>query len=193
MTTGGPVPILPNRARPPGGSPVPGRPAVVEREVLRCTGGVAVRFDVETRASPEQVRRALTDFGAQRLTTWRRSLDPRTYEVREQGETWAVARESTPRSPFWVVLRYDWSDPDVVRWTTVESSYGGGGDGEVRVVPRGDGGSRVHVEYDHTEPTRQRLLLRLVHVGLLGRLVGRLWTAALDDLAASEARGHDLS
>ena len=57
-----------------------------------------MRFDVGTRASPEQVRRALTDFTDRRLRTWHRTLDPRTYELRDQGENWAEARESTPRS-----------------------------------------------------------------------------------------------
>jgi hypothetical protein len=58
-----------------------------------------MRFDFTTRASPEQVLRALTDFTESRLETWNRTLDPKTYELRESGQTWAVARESSPRSP----------------------------------------------------------------------------------------------
>ena len=87
----------------------------------RCSTEV-VRFELVTRASPEQVLRALTDFSDRRVHTWSRTLDPKTYEVREQGDTWAVARESTPGSPYWVVARYDWSDPAVVRWVTVPRS-----------------------------------------------------------------------
>ncbi|GIE76998.1 hypothetical protein Aph02nite_29480 [Actinoplanes philippinensis] len=68
-----------------------------------------MRFDIDTVAAPEQVRQALTDFSARRLRIWNRTLDPRTYEVRAHGDTWAVARERTPRSPFWVVASYDWS------------------------------------------------------------------------------------
>jgi hypothetical protein len=65
-----------------------------------------------------------------------------------------------------VVARYDWSDPDVVSWTVTESSYGGGGDGFVRISPLGDGGSRVHAEWGNTiAPWVQRLLLFLVHRG----------------------------
>src|SRR5690349_11081476 len=120
-----------------------------------------MRLDIDTKASPEQVRRALTDFTQERLRTWNRTLDPRTYEVREQGSTWAVARESSPRSPFWVLVRYDWSDPSLVRWTVVESSYGGGGEGVVRAAPRDGGGSRVHAEWTYTEPTRQKAMLAL--------------------------------
>jgi hypothetical protein len=74
-----------------------------------------MRFDVDTKARPEQVRRALTDFTERRLQIWNRTLDSQTYELREQGDTWAVARESTPGSPFWVVARYDWSEVAVVR------------------------------------------------------------------------------
>ncbi|GIJ47989.1 hypothetical protein Val02_48750 [Virgisporangium aliadipatigenens] len=144
-----------------------------------------MRFDIETKASPEQVHRALTDFSQERLRTWNRSLDPKTYEVREQGPTWAVARESSRRSPFWVVARYDWSDPSVVRWTVVDSSYGGGGTGVVRITPRDGGGSRVHAEWANTEPRRQKALLFLLHA-LPNRLFARMWAAALDRYATSQ-------
>ena len=85
-----------------------------------------MRLDLATRATPDQARRAFTDFGDGRLHTWRRTLDPSTYQVRALGPDWAEARESSPGSPFWVVSRYDWSDPDVVRWVVTESSSGGG-------------------------------------------------------------------
>ena len=75
-----------------------------EREVT-CSDD-HMRFDLKTKASPGQVLRALTDFTVVRLQIWNRTLDPKTYELRDSGETWAVARESSPRSPFWVVVRY---------------------------------------------------------------------------------------
>lgn len=84
--------------------------------VDRCSNG-GMRFDLETRASPAQVRRALTDFSDRRPQIWNRTLDPKSYQLLDSGDTWAVARESTAGSPAWVVSRYDWSDPDVVRWT----------------------------------------------------------------------------
>jgi len=141
-----------------------------------------MRFDIETQASPEQARRALTDFTPERLHIWNRTLDPKTYELREHGPTWAVARESTPRSPFWVVARYDWSDPSVLRWTVVESSYGGGGQGFVRIAPRDGGGSRLHAEWANTEPRRQKLLLFLLRL-VPDRMIARMWAAALDRYA----------
>ena len=130
-----------------------------------------MRFDVTTLASPEQVREALTDFGDRRLQTWSRTLDPKRYELLDHGETWAVAREATPGSPFWVVARYDWSDPDDIRMTILESSYGGAGTGSFRITPRAGGGSRLSVEWDNTgarswQRLWSTLLLKITHLNL---------------------------
>jgi hypothetical protein len=141
-----------------------------------------MRFDIQTQASPEQVRRALTDFTSERLRIWNRMLDPKTYELRDQGPDWAVARERTPRSPFWVVSHYEWSDPALVRWTVVECSWGGGGEGFLRAAPRPGGGSRVHAEWVHTEPRRQKLMLLLLHL-VPSRVIALKWAAALDQYA----------
>jgi hypothetical protein len=147
-----------------------------------------MRFDLETRASPDQVRRALTDFSERRLRIWNRTLDPKTYELRDQGEHWALARESSPGSPVWVVSLYDWSDPQVVRWTFTESSYGGGGEGLVRIAPREDGGSSVHAEWRTANARRQKPLLFLVHHGPMGLLIARMWTSTLDRFAIEDGR-----
>jgi hypothetical protein len=147
-----------------------------------------VRFDVTTHASPEQVLRALTDFTDRRPQIWNRTLDPKTYQLRGLGDSWAVARESTPGSPFWVVARYDWSDPTVVRWTEEESSYGGHGTGSVRIAPTDDGGSRLHVEWNYTDPsrTRDKIMLFLLHRGPMNRVISRLWANALNRYAQSD-------
>lgn len=145
-----------------------------------------MRFDVDTKASPEQVHRALTDFTDRRLQIWNRTLDPRTYELRDHGDTWAVAREGSPGSPFWVVARYEWSEPAVVRWTVVESSCGGGGDGFVRIAPGADGGSRLHAEWSTTAPRPlQKPILFVLHHGPAGRVLSRMWASALDRYAQS--------
>ncbi len=158
--------------------------------MLAAASGLVIewimRFDLETKASPEQVRRALTDFTERRLQIWNRTLDPKTYELRDQGPTWAIARESTPGSPFWVVARYDWSDPAVVRWTIVESSYGGGGEGAVRVTPGRDGGSRLHAEWTYTDPRRQTAMLSLFQRLPMHRMISRMWASALDRYALSQ-------
>jgi hypothetical protein len=144
-----------------------------------------MRFDIETQASPDEVHRALTDFTHKRLHIWNRTLDPKTYELREHGPNWAVARESTPWSPFWVVARYDWIDPSMVRWTVVESSYGGGGQGFVRIRAGDGGGSRVHAEWINTKPRRQKLMLLLLRL-VPDRMIARMWAAALDRYALTQ-------
>jgi Polyketide cyclase / dehydrase and lipid transport len=146
-----------------------------------------VRFDVHTRASPEQVRAALTDFTDRRLQIWSRTLDPKTYEVTARGDSWAVARESTTGSPFWVVCRYDWSDPSVIRWTVEDSSWGGGGAGSVRVDPADGGGSVVHAEWSYTGAHRRRdkVMLSLIQRFPLRRVIARGWVQALDRYAES--------
>ena len=53
-----------------------------------------MRFTVTTEASPGQVLQALTDFIERRPRIWHRTLDPKTYELREPGDTWAVGRSS---------------------------------------------------------------------------------------------------
>lgn len=147
-----------------------------------------MRFEVATHASPEQVREALTDFTDRRPRIWNRTLDPNGYEVRAVGDTWAVARESTAGSPFWVVSRYDWSDPSVIRTTVEESSWGGGGTGSVRIAPTVGGGSRVHAEWTNTgmTRTRDRVLWSLLNSLPMRRMIARLWVKALDRYAHSD-------
>jgi hypothetical protein len=144
-----------------------------------------MRFDVTTDASPGQVLQALTDFTERRPRIWHRTLDPKTYELRELGGTWAVARESTAGSPFWVVERYDWSDPSVVRWADVETSWGGLGSGEVRIVPVDGGGSRIEAQWTNGGATRMRdkVLLWLLHRGPMHRVIARMWRKTLDEYA----------
>jgi hypothetical protein len=69
-----------------------------------------MRFALSTNASPEQVLRAMTDFTDRRVEIWHKTLDPKVYQLCELGETWAVAREGSPRVPFWVVVHYEWSN-----------------------------------------------------------------------------------
>lgn len=147
-----------------------------------------VRLDVITHASPAQVQKALTDFTDRRLQIWNRTLDPKTYEVREVGDTWAVVRESTAGSPFWVVSRYDWADPTMLQFTLEECSWGGSGTGSVRVTPVGGGGSRVYAEWAYTGASRtcDKVMLSLIQRFPLERMIARGWVKALDRYAKSD-------
>lgn len=131
----------------------------------------------------------MTDFSERRLQTWSRSLDPRRYELRGSGDTWAEAREASPGSPYWVVCRYDWSDPDEVRWTMTETSYHGGGQGFVRATPLAGGGSRVSAEWDYTgAPLVHRPFLFLLQHGPMRAMITRMWVSALDGFAEADGR-----
>ena len=109
-----------------------------------------MRFDGTTDASPGQVLQTLTDFTERRPRIWHRTLDPKTYELRELGDTGSLAFVSTAASPFQVVKRYDWSDPSLVRCADVETSWFALGSGEVRPRQVGQPASAVRlVSGDH--------------------------------------------
>lgn len=147
-----------------------------------------MKFDLVTRASPTQVLEAMTDFTDRRPTIWS-TLDPEIYEVRDVGDTWAVAREGSPHSPYWVVVRYDWSDPSVVRWTELETNHGDPGDGHMRIDPHGAGGSRLHVEWStHPVRVRDKLAIYVLH-HTMNRAIAIMWRRALDRFASSPAGG----
>lgn len=147
-----------------------------------------MRFDLVTRASPEQVLEAMTDFTDRRLEIWS-TLDPKIYDVRELGDTWGVAREGSTHSPYWVVVHYDWSDPRVIRWTEVETNHGDPGEGFMQIQPSGAGGSQLHVEWStHPVRLRDKLAISLIH-HTMNRPIAWLWRKDLDRFALAEAGG----
>lgn len=144
-----------------------------------------MRFELTTKASPAQVLEAMTDFTQRRLEIWNKTLDPKVYEVRRLGDTWAVAREGSPGVPFWVVVHYDWSDPRLIRWTEVESNHGDAGAGSMRIEPGDEGGSRVYVEWTtHALRTRDKIAMFLLH-HTMNRPIARMWRKTLDRYALS--------
>jgi hypothetical protein len=151
---------------------------------------VLFHFHLETRATPAQALAAFVDFSDERLTTWRRSLDPAKYELREHGDSWAVAKEGSAGTKVWVLLRYEWSDPRHIHWDLLDSDHCDAGTGDIDIHGLPGGGSRLECSIDHGEPrgTRGRAIL------LGQRLVGpvafpRLWRSALDRYADAHATG----
>ncbi|MGY1815526.1 hypothetical protein [Blastococcus sp. SYSU D00820] len=143
-----------------------------------------VRFGFDTRATPAQVLEAFTDVGDRRLEVWSKTLDPAKYEVREQGEGWAVVREGSAGVPFWVLLRYEWPTPDRITWTLLDSDHCDRGAGEIRIRPREGGGSRVDTSMHHSAGRGLRGRAVLLVQGLVAPFVlPRLWRAALDRMA----------
>jgi hypothetical protein len=73
----------------------------------------------------------------------------------------------------------------VVRWVDVETSWGGLGSGEVRIVPVDGGGSRLEAQWTNGAATRWRdeVLLWLLHRGPMHRVIARMWRKTLDEYA----------
>lgn len=125
-----------------------------------------IELQVESRASPQQVIAALTDFTDRRPDMWP-GLNPKMYRVYEVGDTWAEVQEGNSES-IWARERYDWSVPGTVRWTVRESSFSSPGDFvEAVVSPRRDGGSVIAVTWSRRGKTWPAKLM----VGLIS-LVG---------------------
>jgi Polyketide cyclase / dehydrase and lipid transport. len=144
------------------------------------------RYSLETDAAPEQAFRAFTDFSDRRLDVWRGTLDPKKYELREHGDTWAVAKEGSAGTKVWVLLRYEWREPGIIHWSVLDSDHCDSGIGDITIVARPGGGSTVHVVIDHTDPRGLRGRAILLMQRLLGPIAfPRLWKSALDRQAGT--------
>jgi hypothetical protein len=111
-----------------------------------------VEMDLETTVPPDRVRAALLDFSPRRPEIWP-GLSADQYEVYSVGETSAEIREGTkaPGMTVWARERYDWSSPDTVTWTVVESNFSAPGSFvSARIQPGPHGGSRVHLVWNRT-------------------------------------------
>jgi hypothetical protein len=111
-----------------------------------------VETDVTTDVDPAAVRAALVDFSPGRPERWP-GISPDLYEVYEVGETSALVKEGTknPGMTVWAKERYDWSDPQTVRWTVQESNFCAPGSYvAATITSREGGGSRVHIEWNRT-------------------------------------------
>ena len=98
---------------------------------------------VEVRTSaafPSEVFiRALTEFGPNRSKIWGNS-SPRLFELHRQGPDWAEVTEGTASAAIWQRYRYDWSTPNLVRLTVLDSNgFGVGSYWEYRFTPAENG------------------------------------------------------
>jgi hypothetical protein len=123
-----------------------------------------VEMELETPVPPERIRAALLDFSPARPQRWPGIL-PRLYEVYRVGATDADIREGS-RSPLgavWAKEHYDWSDPDVIRWTVRESNFCAPGSfAETRIEPTATG-ARLRIVWNRTPTTLAgRLMARLI-------------------------------
>ena len=80
----------------------------------------------ETTATPEQFIAGLTDFGPGRQELFGNSTDE-YLKVHDEGPSYADVTEGS--SGVWETLHYDWSDPNHIVLTTVDSNTWGGHSG----------------------------------------------------------------
>jgi hypothetical protein len=114
-----------------------------------------LELDVDTTVPPERIRAALLDFSERRPDIWP-GLERSMYEVYEVGETTADIREGSkmPGMTIWAREHYDWSDPDTVRWTVVESNFCTPGSRVYATLnPAAGGGTRIHIDWERTPTT----------------------------------------
>jgi hypothetical protein len=73
----------------------------------------------------------------------------------------------------------------VVRWADVETSWGGLGSGDVRIIPADGGSSRIEAQWTNGGGARMRdkMLLWLLHQGPMHRVIARMWRKTLDEYA----------
>jgi hypothetical protein len=137
--------------------------------VLRIT------VSAETSASPAQVLTiAGTDFSARRAKIWE-NVTTKRLEVHERGPTHVEVTEggTTIARAFWERSRYDWSEPNSVRQTVLDSNVlEPGSTWVLRAAPRDGGGAVVEMmlERSFRRGVAGRVGSALNHAG--GR---RLW------------------
>jgi hypothetical protein len=85
-----------------------------------------LHFHQTTTATPEQFVAGLTDFGPGRSKLFPNSAD-RYLKVHHQGPHEADVTEGS--GGVWERLHYDWSDPNCVKLTTIDSNMFGGASG----------------------------------------------------------------
>jgi hypothetical protein len=103
-----------------------------------------IHLSARTSVSPEQFLACLTDFGPGRSTLFGNSSDD-YLKVHEQGRDHAEVTEGS--GGIWERLRYDWSDPNHVVMSTVDSNVWGGRSGHrYTLTPLPDGGTWIEAE-----------------------------------------------
>jgi hypothetical protein len=132
-----------------------------------------VTFVVDSGVPAASVRAAAIDFSPDRPARWP-TIDREVYKVHGIGETWAEVTEGSRfLGGIWARERYDWSDPEVVRATVLDSNaFEPGGTWELRATER-DGTTQVAIRSHR----RAR--------GLRGRVLGAMLSVAGRSILAS--------
>ena len=140
----------------------------------------------ETPVSPERVLEAARDFSERRADMWP-DVHLEHLTVHERGATFAEVTEGNPwpMGYVWERLRYDWSEPGVLRGVVTDSnSFEAGSTWQLR-AERSSAGSRVELEaVRNLRGVRGRLLWPFFPLGLAKSSVAghlRHFLAALEE------------
>jgi hypothetical protein len=115
-------------------------------------------FDFETTATPDQVIELMTDFSPNRPHRWP-ALSAKTFEVYHVGETEADVLEGQDFPKLSAKWHYDWSKPNSVTLTVVESdAQAPGSFMTLTATPTAEGGSSVHGVWEQTSKNLTALL-----------------------------------
>lgn len=142
------------------------------------------RWVLQTQLPPEEVTRALVDFGPERGRIWAETSHPQVYAVHRVGTDWAEVTEGVPFS--WSRERYNWSVPGRVVLEQLASNVAvPGGRIEYTITPTASGSL---IECDRRR--RFRRTPRGIVAATLMRSVGpallrRQFDAALRRLSAT--------
>ena len=100
------------------------------------------RWQLDTPLAADVVISALIDFSPRRQVIWKETCDPAVYRVHAVGHTWAEVTEGVSYS--WSRERYDWSVPEVVTLTQLDSNIAEPvGTIRYTVASQPDGGARI--------------------------------------------------
>src|ERR1700744_3422032 len=142
-----------------------------------------VRFHQTSGLTPEQYIAGLTDFGPGRAKLFGNSSDE-YLKVHNQGRSQADVTEGS--SGIWERLHYNWTDPNHVVLTTIDSNLWGGASGHsYTFTRRPDGSTDIDVEVVREGKNLKGRLLGFV-LGTIGRSV--LEKAFVNSVKAIEAR-----
>jgi hypothetical protein len=129
---------------------------------------------VETTLPPEKVREALIDFSERRPQIWP-GITPSLYEVLEVGDTSAEIKEGTklPFGVVWARERYDWSDPDTIRWTVIDSNFSTPGSYVSATLEPKGGGTLVKIHWEREGTSLVHKLMMRMMVATRGKPVAQ--------------------
>ena len=144
-----------------------------------------IHMHATTTATPEQYIAGLTDFGPGRSKLFGNSADS-YLKVHDQGPGHADVTEGS--GGVWERLQYDWSDPNHVVLTTVDSNAWGGSSGHTyNVTKNADGTTDIDYVVVREGKNFKGRVLGIV-LGSVGK--GRLVKAFQSSVKAVEARNN---